>query len=168
MSRVPTVWKRVALLAAVATAILVVLGIGSAGGGAGGCVSAFHSPPSNGNDPTCHPAVSISGVILWNFEGLLYRTFGGLVAIKTTDPQSPNFVTGYQVCPSCRFFSYSFTEHTTSAFKLVADGPKLSPDSTKERLVRIGGRYVLCDAPRRWFLVWYPHTMNFGLDCSPA
>ena len=105
---------------------------------------------------------------LWNLEGLLYRTFGELVAIKTPNAQSPNFVTGNQVCSSCRFFSYSFTEHTSSAFKLVAEGPKTQPDTTQERLVRIEGRYVLCDASQRWFLVWYPHTMNFGLDCSTA
>ena len=133
------------------------------------CVSAFGRPSAPGTDPSCRPQVSITGLILWNLEGLLHRTFpGGLVAIKTTNPISPNFVTGYQVCPSCRFFSYSFTEHTTSAFKLVAKGPKSPPDTTKERLIRIEGRYELCDASRRWFLVWYPHTMNFGLDCSPA
>jgi hypothetical protein len=159
--------KLVPLLAALVAASATLVAFRSAGGG-GSCITAYRSPPINGKDATCQAGVTIGGVMLWNFEGLLYRSLGDLPALKKANQQSPDFVTGLQVCPRCTFYSYTFTNHTNSAFKLVTQGPKVPPDTTKERVVRIQGRYVLCDARRKWFLVWYPHTLNFGLDCSPA
>jgi hypothetical protein len=159
--------KLVAPIALLVAVSAISVACGSAGRSSN-CITAFRSPSINGKDPTCQPDVTIGGVIQWNFEGLLYRTVGDLAALKRPNEQSPDFVTGDQVCPTCIFYSYAFTDHTNSAFRLVAQGPRVPPDTTKERLVRIEGRYVLCDAGRKWFLVWYPHTLNFGFDCSPA
>lgn len=117
--------KLLALVAVVVAASVVLVAFRSAGG-SGDCVTAYRTPPSNGRDATCNPDVTIGGVMLWNFEGLLYKSLGDLPALKEPNEQSPNFVSGYQVCQKCTFYSYTFANHTNSAFKLVAQGPKRS------------------------------------------
>jgi hypothetical protein len=118
--------KLVPLLAGLVAASATLVAFRSAGGG-GNCITAYRSPPINGKDATCQPDVTIGGVMLWNFEGLLYRSLGDLPALRRANEQSPDFVTGMQVCPTCTFYSYTFTNHTNSAFKLVTQDPRFRP-----------------------------------------
>lgn len=145
--------NRAVLIATLAIATSLILG------SAATSTAAASGPPSG---------LTETGRVLWNFEGLLTRTFGQAdnVGVKTLD-YSADFVgwndSGCDMA-SCQDFSFSFAPHSSTAFHLAAVRPSGSFGNYPV-LVRVQGDYVACNAAGTEFLIAYGDTMNFGLDC---
>jgi hypothetical protein len=152
------------IIPAAATALVAVLALAVSGSTA--TADAAATRPPSGLTP--------SGRLLWNFEGLLARTFGARtvdlygVGVKPDKyGESTNFV-AESTCPSavaCQLFGFTFATHRTSAFHLVHAGPPATDFGNYPQLITVNGRDVACNATRSAYLIEYADTVNYSLDC---
>ncbi len=142
--------------ARIATVLAAGLLVALVAGGVSVFASAPANPPSGVNRP---------GKIVWNFEGLLYRTFQTRDASEIGS--SLNFTCPGFCSPPATYNTYVgiFANATRSAYHLSSRRFAAGAFGIYPVPVRIKGHYIACDRAEHRFLIAYARTANFSLDC---
>jgi len=124
------------------------------------------SPTSSSRVPA---GLTPEGRLLWNFEGLLRRSFPRqrVVSVKpfTTTWSFVDFSCASFCGPDYRYFEYVFHESAGSAFHLSSRRFSNGYFGVQPVQVLIRGRSVACDRQEKRFLIAYPNALHLSLAC---
>ncbi len=151
--------KRLALGACIA---LVVTLVASNLGGA----TRAQSPTRSSRLPA---GLTQEGRLLWNFEGLLRRSFPRqrVVSVRpfTTTRSFLDFSCAGFCGPDYRYFEYVFRRPAGSTFHLSSRRFSNGYFGVQSVQVLIRGRSVACDRQEKRFLIAYPNALHLSLAC---
>jgi hypothetical protein len=147
----------VALLAAIAVAVGVLASTGPA----------WRKAQTGSSGPPVR--LTVQGRLLWNFEGLLRKTFPGrAVSARYRRGSFWNFACSGSCSPLARWSPYRFTFEAPggSAFHVSSKGLLPGSFGNYPLQVLVRGHAVACDKQETRFLIEYRDTASFTLACS--
>jgi hypothetical protein len=136
----------------------------------GGAVSPTAGSPNRNIRVAPLAGLSAGGRVLWNLEGLLYKTFGARVIPCVANERQRTFYDFQaRTCSplaAYRPYFYVFAPHRETTFHVSAKSGRGMNFGNYPVPIRIHRHLVACDTIDKTFVIEYLDSINFSLACE--